>query len=336
MKRPAFTLLELLIVLAILIVIVGIVGTTVWSSYEKALIRSATVQIKTFSDVLETFRMDHNRYPTTQEGLELLVGQVNPQAAPAGNATSVDPVTGLPVADPNTAAGTVDPMTGLPVATDPTAPVAMDPTQNIDPVTGLPADPNATGGAIDPVTGLPLANQQLNTPAKSYGKYLDTKDVPKDPWGNKYLYEWPTMKGDGKRPCVWSAGPDRNNDQGGGDDIISWDPTAVNPRAASMNGGLPGAANIDPLTGEPITTDGFLAPGDMNASGIQGGMIDPNAMQPGMVQPGMMQPGMAQPGMMQPGMAQPGMMQGDMTNPMTQPGMDPGMGMPAQPVMPNP
>ncbi|MDO5552876.1 MAG: type II secretion system protein GspG [Planctomycetia bacterium] len=331
MKRPAFTLLELLIVLAILIVIIGIVGTTVWSSYEKALVRSATVQVKTFSDVLETFRMDHNRYPTTQEGLELLVGQVNPAAA--GGATTVDPMTGLPVADPNAAAGAIDPMTGLPAATDPTAPVGMDPNATagaIDPMTGLPADPNATGGTIDPATGLPVANQQTTAPAKSYGKYLDTKDVPKDPWGNKYFYEWPTIKGDGKRPCVWSAGPDRNNDQGAGDDIISWDPTAVNPRAASMNGGMPGAAAIDPLTGEPITTDGFLAPGDMNASGMQGGLVDPNAMQPGMAQPGMMQPGMAQPGM-----AQPGVM-GDMTNPMVQPGVDPGMGAPAQPVMPNP
>ncbi|MBQ6828576.1 MAG: prepilin-type N-terminal cleavage/methylation domain-containing protein, partial [Thermoguttaceae bacterium] len=40
-KKSGFTLLELLIVLAILIVIIGILGTTVWNSYKRALIRAA-------------------------------------------------------------------------------------------------------------------------------------------------------------------------------------------------------------------------------------------------------------------------------------------------------
>ena len=39
-NTKGFTLLELLIVLAILIVIIGILGTTVWSSYKRALVRA--------------------------------------------------------------------------------------------------------------------------------------------------------------------------------------------------------------------------------------------------------------------------------------------------------
>ena len=83
-KKSGFTLLELLIVLAILIVIIGILGTTVWNSYKRALIRAATVKVtNTLTTAVEEFRMEKGSYPTMVEGLYVLAGMDNPDAATA-------------------------------------------------------------------------------------------------------------------------------------------------------------------------------------------------------------------------------------------------------------
>ena len=78
--NKGFTLLELLIVLAILIVIIGMLATTVWTQYKKALVRITTNQIKTVQNAVEQFKIDIGRYPTQQEGLYILVGKDNPEA----------------------------------------------------------------------------------------------------------------------------------------------------------------------------------------------------------------------------------------------------------------
>ncbi|MBQ5366100.1 MAG: type II secretion system protein GspG, partial [Thermoguttaceae bacterium] len=84
-KESGFTLLELLIVLAILIVIIGILGTTVWGSYKKALVRAATVQVTTtLQNACEDFRLDFKRYPTQKEGLYILANMDNPEAQNVG------------------------------------------------------------------------------------------------------------------------------------------------------------------------------------------------------------------------------------------------------------
>jgi hypothetical protein len=46
--------------------------------------------------------------------------------------------------------------------------------------------------------------------------------TPKDAWGEQLYYEYPTSKGKGDKPAVWSAGPNRTNEDGSGDDINSW------------------------------------------------------------------------------------------------------------------
>ncbi|MBR2004178.1 MAG: prepilin-type N-terminal cleavage/methylation domain-containing protein, partial [Thermoguttaceae bacterium] len=83
-KKSGFTLLELLIVLAILIVIIGILGTTVWNSYKRALIRAATVQVtNTLTTAVEEFKMEFREYPSMVEGLYVLAGMENPDAPAA-------------------------------------------------------------------------------------------------------------------------------------------------------------------------------------------------------------------------------------------------------------
>lgn len=54
-------------------------------------------------------------------------------------------------------------------------------------------------------------------------------DKYKDAWDRPFHYEWPNNKApqsspDAMKPAVWSDGPNGVNDNGGGDDIINWDP----------------------------------------------------------------------------------------------------------------
>lgn len=62
-----------------------------------------------------------------------------------------------------------------------------------------------------------LANQD-----KWFGPYLDAKGnvVPKDPWGNDYVYEYPGKNQDRDWPDIWSLGPDRQD--GTDDDVDNW------------------------------------------------------------------------------------------------------------------
>jgi general secretion pathway protein G len=49
------------------------------------------------------------------------------------------------------------------------------------------------------------------------GPYMD-RDIPPDPWGNAYMYQYPGQSSE--YPDIWSAGPDRTS--GTADDITSW------------------------------------------------------------------------------------------------------------------
>jgi general secretion pathway protein G len=65
---------------------------------------------------------------------------------------------------------------------------------------------------------------QLLQPSEINGQKIDPylESPPRDPWGEMLYYEYPTTKTNGTRPAVWSAGPNRQNDQGQGDDINNW------------------------------------------------------------------------------------------------------------------
>ena len=72
--RPrGFTLVELLVVLAILALLAGIVGPKVLGQLGGAKAKTAAVQISDLEKTLELFKLDVGRYPTAEEGLEALV-----------------------------------------------------------------------------------------------------------------------------------------------------------------------------------------------------------------------------------------------------------------------
>lgn len=76
--QRGFTLVELLVVLAILGLLMGLVGPQVLNRLGGAKTDTAALQIRDLEQSLELYKLDVGRYPTTDQGLQALV------AAPQG------------------------------------------------------------------------------------------------------------------------------------------------------------------------------------------------------------------------------------------------------------
>lgn len=72
-KSAGFTLVELLVVLAILTLLAGLVGPRVLGQLGGAKSKTAALQIADIEKALEIFKLDVGRFPTTEEGLDALV-----------------------------------------------------------------------------------------------------------------------------------------------------------------------------------------------------------------------------------------------------------------------
>jgi general secretion pathway protein G len=76
MKRTiqsGFTLLELLVVLAIIAMLAGVVGPQVMKHLAEAKIKGAKVQLEDLAATLDMYKLDVGMYPTTEEGLNALI-----------------------------------------------------------------------------------------------------------------------------------------------------------------------------------------------------------------------------------------------------------------------
>lgn len=136
-RRQAFTLIEVLLVLAILVIMASFVAVNYIGRQKKAMVQKAKVDIQLLGDALKMYHMDLHTYPTTDQGLEAL---------------------------------------------------------------------------RQPPAGLPNPEQWGPEP------YLE-KEIPLDPWGKPYQYQYPgrvnTQSYD-----IWSLGPDGID--GSQDDICNW------------------------------------------------------------------------------------------------------------------
>lgn len=72
-RHAGFTLIEMLVVLVIIGLLAGLVGPKLWKHGDEAKVKTADTQVKMLRGALETMRLDINRFPTTEEGLALLV-----------------------------------------------------------------------------------------------------------------------------------------------------------------------------------------------------------------------------------------------------------------------
>jgi general secretion pathway protein G len=74
-RHGGFTLLELLVVLAILGMLAALVGPKVLGQFDAAKPKTTALQIKDLESAADLFKLDVGRYPSTQEGLDALVNR---------------------------------------------------------------------------------------------------------------------------------------------------------------------------------------------------------------------------------------------------------------------
>ena len=70
-----FTLIEVMIVLAIIGIIFSFVGVNVIKKYKESKIQAAQIQIAAYEQALQAYYLAHNYYPHTSQGLEALVAK---------------------------------------------------------------------------------------------------------------------------------------------------------------------------------------------------------------------------------------------------------------------
>ena len=72
LRRKAFSLIEIMIVLAIIVMISGLVGFALLSRRDEAKVNEAEIKINTLKGALLDFNRRYGRYPTEDEGLAVL------------------------------------------------------------------------------------------------------------------------------------------------------------------------------------------------------------------------------------------------------------------------
>jgi general secretion pathway protein G len=71
--RGGFTLIEIMAVVLIIGLLSTIVGAAIFQQVDKGRVTAAKAQLSSLEGVLELYRMDNARFPTTEQGLEALV-----------------------------------------------------------------------------------------------------------------------------------------------------------------------------------------------------------------------------------------------------------------------
>src|ERR1700753_1849618 len=73
--EAGFTLVEMLVVIAIIGLIMGLIGPRVLNYLSESRVKAARIQLQSFQSALDLYYLDAGRYPSTAEGLAALVKQ---------------------------------------------------------------------------------------------------------------------------------------------------------------------------------------------------------------------------------------------------------------------
>ena len=87
-KVSGFTLLEVMVVLAIIGGIMALVASNIIGSADDARVKTTTSQIKLIEGALDMYKLDNYRYPTTEQGLEALINKPEGSPEPKNYRTS--------------------------------------------------------------------------------------------------------------------------------------------------------------------------------------------------------------------------------------------------------
>ena len=79
-SEDGFTLVEILVVIALLGMIGTFVVTQLTSRFNRAKVDSTKIQMRQLGNVLDIYKLDCGTYPTTEQGLEALLSQ--PESGP--------------------------------------------------------------------------------------------------------------------------------------------------------------------------------------------------------------------------------------------------------------
>ena len=71
-RKRGFTLIELLVVILILAILAALIVPRIVNRQDQAKIGAAKSDIRTLANMVNTFKLDTGRYPTTEEGLSVL------------------------------------------------------------------------------------------------------------------------------------------------------------------------------------------------------------------------------------------------------------------------
>jgi general secretion pathway protein G len=71
--EQGFTLVEMLVVIAIIGLIMGLIGPRVLNYLSESKVKAAKIQMQSFAGALDLFNLDAGRYPSSSEGLAALV-----------------------------------------------------------------------------------------------------------------------------------------------------------------------------------------------------------------------------------------------------------------------
>jgi general secretion pathway protein G len=74
-SRPAFTLIELIVVIVVLGLLAGLVAPQIFGRVAEAKAVSARTQLQLLAAALDGYRLDNGSYPTTAQGLGALIAE---------------------------------------------------------------------------------------------------------------------------------------------------------------------------------------------------------------------------------------------------------------------